>query len=33
MLDCKPVDTPMDSNVKVVPGQRNFYEIQGNIDY
>ena len=21
MLDCKPVDTPMDSNVKLVPGQ------------
>ena len=22
MLDCKPVDTPMDPNVKLVPGQR-----------
>ena len=22
MLDCKPVDTPMDSNVKLVSGQR-----------
>ena len=21
MLDCKPVDTPMDLNVKLVPGQ------------
>ena len=21
MLDCKPVDTPMDQNVKLVPGQ------------
>ena len=21
MLDCKPVDTPMDANVKLVPGQ------------
>ena len=21
MLDCKPVDTPMNSNVKLVPGQ------------
>ena len=21
MLDCKPIDTPMDSNVKLVPGQ------------
>ena len=21
MLDCKPVDTPMDPNVKLVPGQ------------
>ena len=23
MLDCKPVDTPMDSNIKHVPGQRD----------
>ncbi|RVX10210.1 Retrovirus-related Pol polyprotein from transposon RE2 [Vitis vinifera] len=23
MLDCKPVDTPMDPNVKLVPGQRD----------
>ena len=22
MLDCKPVDTPMDPNIKLVPGQR-----------
>ena len=22
MLDCKPIDTPMDSNAKLVPGQR-----------
>ena len=22
MLDCKPIDTPMDRNVKLVPGQR-----------
>ena len=22
MLDCKPIDTPMDPNVKLVPGQR-----------
>ena len=21
MLDCKPIDTPMDPNVKLVPGQ------------
>ena len=21
MLDCKPIDTPMDLNVKLVPGQ------------
>ena len=21
MLDCKPVDTPMDQNVKLIPGQ------------
>ena len=24
MLDCKPVDTHMDSNVKLVPGQGEF---------
>ncbi|RVW52778.1 Retrovirus-related Pol polyprotein from transposon RE2 [Vitis vinifera] len=25
MLDCKPVDTPMDPNVKLVPGQGSLY--------
>ncbi|RVW97201.1 hypothetical protein CK203_030010 [Vitis vinifera] len=24
MLDCKPVDTPMDPNVKLIPGQGAF---------
>ena len=32
MLDCKLIDTPMDPNVKLVPGQGGFYEIQGDID-
>ena len=32
MLDCKPVDIPMDPNVKLVPGQGGLYEIQGDID-
>ena len=33
MLDCKPVNTPMDPNVKLVPGQgERLYEIQGYID-
>ena len=26
MLDCKPVDTPMDPNVKLVPGQRELLQ-------
>ena len=25
MLDCKPVDTPMDPNVKLVPGQEESF--------
>ena len=32
MLDYKPVNTPMDPNVKLVPGQESFYEIEGDID-
>ena len=32
MLDCKPVDTPMDLNAKLVLGQGGLYEIQGDID-
>ena len=32
MLDCKPVDTPMDPNVKLVPGQGSLSEILGDID-
>ena len=32
MLDCKPIDTPMDPNVKLVLGQGGFYEIQGDTD-
>ena len=33
MLDCKPVDIPMNPNVKLVPRQGSLYEIQGDIDY
>ena len=29
MLDCKPVDTPMDLNVKLVPGHREPLRDQG----
>jgi len=25
MLDCKPIDTPMDPNVKLLPNQGEFY--------
>ena len=32
MLDCKPVDTPMDPNIKLVLGQGGLYEIQRDID-
>ena len=33
MLDCKPIDTLMDLNVKLVPGQEaRLYEIQGDIN-
>ena len=32
MLDCKPVDTPMDPNVKLVPRQGESLEILGDID-
>ena len=32
MLDYKPIDTLMDPNVKLVPGQGSLYEIQGDID-
>ena len=33
MLDCKPVNTLMDPNVKLVPGQgERLYESQGYID-
>ena len=32
LLDCKPVDTPMDPNVKLVPGQGEPLEIQGDIN-
>ena len=32
MLDCKPIDTPMDPNVKLVPGQGSLYVIQRDID-
>ena len=40
MLDCKPVDTPMDPNVKLVPGQgeplRNpgrYRRLEGRLNY
>ncbi|RVW82293.1 Retrovirus-related Pol polyprotein from transposon RE1 [Vitis vinifera] len=40
MLDCKPVDTPMDSNVKLVPGQgeplgdpRRYRRLVGKLNY
>ena len=29
MLDCKPIDTPMDSNVKLIPGQGEPLQDQG----
>ena len=32
LLDCKPVDTRMDPNVKLVPGLGSFSEILGDID-
>ena len=32
MLDCKLVDTPMDPNVKLVPGEGEPLQIQGEID-
>ena len=33
MLDCKPINTLMDLNVKLVPGQEaRLYEIQGDIN-
>ena len=32
MLDCKPVDTPMDPNVKLVPGQRESLGDPGDVD-
>ena len=31
MLDCKPIDTPMDSNVKLIPGQGDIDVLQGDI--
>ena len=40
MLDCKPVDTPMDLNVKLVPGQgeplrdpRRYRRLLGKVNY
>ncbi|RVW25264.1 Retrovirus-related Pol polyprotein from transposon RE2 [Vitis vinifera] len=40
MLDCKPVDTPMDSNVKLIPGQgeplgdpRRYWRLVGKLNY
>ena len=27
MLDCKPIDTPMNSNVKLILGRGSLYEI------
>ena len=40
MLDCKPVDTPMDPNVKFVPGQeeplqdlRRYQRLVGKLNY
>ena len=32
VLDCKPVDTPIDPNVKLVVHKGSLYEIQGDID-
>ena len=32
MLDCKPVVTPMDLNVKLYQVKGSLYEIQGDID-
>ena len=32
MLDCKPVDTPMDPNVNLYQVRGSFYEIQEDID-
>ena len=32
MLDCKPLDTLMDPNVKLVPGRGSLCVILGNID-
>ena len=32
MLDCKPVDTFMDPNVKLVPGQGKPLQVQGDTD-
>ena len=29
MLDCKPVDTPMDSNIKLVPRQEEPFRDPG----
>ncbi|MCI49922.1 hypothetical protein A2U01_0071166, partial [Trifolium medium] len=31
MLDCRPVDTPLDSNVKLLPGQEEPLERPGKI--
>ena len=40
MLDCKPLDTPMDLNVKLVPGQgeplrdpRRYRRLVGKLNY
>ena len=40
MLECKPVDTPMDLNVKLVPGQgeplrdlRRYQRLVGKLNY
>ena len=40
MLDCKLIDTPMDSNVKLVPGQgeplldlRRYRRLVGRLNY
>ena len=32
MLDCKPVDTPIDPNVNSYQDKGSFYVIQGDID-
>ena len=40
MLDCKPIDIPMDSNVKLIPGQgeplrdpRRYQRLIGKLNY